>query len=668
MSPDDAQRLLADREKSNTTTERLEKIRAGLRTRRERKASAGPVKLAGPTTSALRPIVAPVDEPDASAETDARPPEQPKRARLGSTASLNLPAPPPPKPAAPASDFLGDGGDDETVLLPTDSTGEARAPSAELPLPTEDAPSAAPGQPAESATPVRDVAPAEDAAAQDGPAAPGVPESPADEPTTEFAAPAEESPTEEPTSEATVPTDEALQAPETEELSLDEIVPVEEGTLEAPPTIHETPADDDATVEEPAPETTGQAYEPGAEEAGPIDADAAPQTAEAAAESEAAEAAAPTAATQDSTDENAAVAPEVPDDAAPEELADATATRPTELPADESPTVDLDATAQTARPGDRLEEASAGFGALAEQVEQEAAAAAISGVDFRDIKLLTGGEPAIQTADPSKSLLFQVAQARAGRRRVAFGAVAFLALLGIVTLFIVTRPAPEPAPEADPALTEPAAEPELEIEATAASQALAARNVMVAIVRAGRHIEGALTAANTSSAPAPAETEADVGSGANEERPDDRRSARDDSENERSDNEREVEEAAGPANDTGRRRDRNGLALPTPSLGGAAPRRGGPGAEHFAEGMRTFINTSITRCNQRHVAEEGALERPRVEISITVQPSGRVQSLELASGLRETAFGRCLQSHRERWLFPRFDGDPVTLQKTYVVQ
>ena len=100
---------------------------------------------------------------------------------------------------------------------------------------------------------------------------------------------------------------------------------------------------------------------------------------------------------------------------------------------------------------------------------------------------------------------------------------------------------------------------------------------------------------------------------------------------------------------------------------GQSAQSSGPGAEHFTDGMRGFVRDSIERCNQRQISEEGALEQSRITLSITVNPSGRVSDVDIDRDLRNTAFARCLQSHSGRWLFDRFDGDAVTLERTYVV-
>jgi hypothetical protein len=91
-------------------------------------------------------------------------------------------------------------------------------------------------------------------------------------------------------------------------------------------------------------------------------------------------------------------------------------------------------------------------------------------------------------------------------------------------------------------------------------------------------------------------------------------------------------------------------------------------AELFAEGLRTFVQDSVARCRHRHETDEGPLPQPRVELTIDVGPDGRVVDISSGRDLDDTAFGRCIATHGRRWRFPAFDGNVVTLRKTFVVQ
>lgn len=94
----------------------------------------------------------------------------------------------------------------------------------------------------------------------------------------------------------------------------------------------------------------------------------------------------------------------------------------------------------------------------------------------------------------------------------------------------------------------------------------------------------------------------------------------------------------------------------------------GPTPEHFTQGLQTFVSSSIRRCAQRQLTSEGSLGRSRVVVQMDVQPSGRVSSVRVDREIRETPFDRCLQTHRERWVFDPFDGPMTTIERTYLVQ
>ena len=55
-------------------------------------------------------------------------------------------------------------------------------------------------------------------------------------------------------------------------------------------------------------------------------------------------------------------------------------------------------------------------------------------------------------------------------------------------------------------------------------------------------------------------------------------------------------------------------------------------------------------------------------MSGTSGATGRVSDVTVDRSLRDSAFDRCLQTRRERWSFPPFEGDAVTLDKTYLLQ
>ncbi len=339
-----------------------------------------------------------------------------------------------------------------------------------------------------------------------------------------------------------------------------------------------------------------------------------------------------------------------------------------------------DAPAEAAKDNDDADDDS-GFASLAASIAAtprlESAGPPLAGISATSLAPAAPTPGQIPEAAPSASLVFQVKQAKSRTRRT-LGLVALcVAILALVLLYMSRQPVTEDAVVVEP--DRPLEENQLQVEQTAAAEATRARNMRVAFVRAHRGVGEALTSAGTAQRTAAEEAAAVANNGAAATANNTRSNGGSRADNPpRSNSDTAAEQAeanAGtPTNevaDSGRVVDRQlgiALPLPTPGLAEEEEENDGPAGEHFAEGLRTFVNNSIVRCNQRHVAEEGLLEHPRVELSLTVQPSGRVSGIELPRELRNTAFGRCLQTHRERWTFPSFRGSAVTLQKTYVVQ
>ncbi len=97
-------------------------------------------------------------------------------------------------------------------------------------------------------------------------------------------------------------------------------------------------------------------------------------------------------------------------------------------------------------------------------------------------------------------------------------------------------------------------------------------------------------------------------------------------------------------------------------------REGLSGAE-IGQGIRR-ITESVGICRERHIYGGGsALDVDQIEVSITVTPDGRVGSYDISpASIKDTHFGRCMNSHTRRWGFPRFKGDPVEIQAPFALQ
>ena len=307
---------------------------------------------------------------------------------------------------------------------------------------------------------------------------------------------------------------------------------------------------------------------------------------------------------------------------------------------------------------------------------------------------VVGPDTSATSAAPSASLLFQVRQAKQQRNRTILNALIVVAVLG-VALFLLTRGGDE---EEAPVVQQPTEA--ITVEATAMNAAqmelnreVAARRAVHSVARARNaaliHVPGAEPEEMDEAPPTYAGAQPTRRPGlapppSSTVTP--RRAVR-----------AESGGAAGAApgttrfgssSNTGQRQIDTSTQSELGSYGrfaqgGAAgasvrpevdaPERmqvgqDGPTPEHFTRGLQTFVRDSIESCAQRQMREDGSLGRARVVVRMDVQPSGSVSAVRVDREIRETAFGRCLQTRRERWRFPPYRGEMTTIERTYLVQ
>lgn len=109
-----------------------------------------------------------------------------------------------------------------------------------------------------------------------------------------------------------------------------------------------------------------------------------------------------------------------------------------------------------------------------------------------------------------------------------------------------------------------------------------------------------------------------------------------------------------------------GVAIAAPKLGRVSSAAALP-ASYFAPGLRK-VEESIQYCNQRQLSAEGRLRKPRVELKFSIMPSGRVSTLNFNNEIGATTFAGCMRGRKERWLFAPFEGEPLQIAKTYIVE
>lgn len=89
----------------------------------------------------------------------------------------------------------------------------------------------------------------------------------------------------------------------------------------------------------------------------------------------------------------------------------------------------------------------------------------------------------------------------------------------------------------------------------------------------------------------------------------------------------------------------------------------------MADGVER-IGQSVGDCRQRHVMRGGdSLEADQLTVTIRVMPDGNVGQFSVEpDSLDDTDFKRCMDSHTNRWRFPRFKGDPVEIEAPFALQ
>ena len=112
---------------------------------------------------------------------------------------------------------------------------------------------------------------------------------------------------------------------------------------------------------------------------------------------------------------------------------------------------------------------------------------------------------------------------------------------------------------------------------------------------------------------------------------------------------------------------------PPPGLGPRAV--GGPQALDLPDGLSPEAIAKVVNIHQGAMSlcvSEAlkAEEQPRgqLDLEITIEPTGAVASVRVVSeAFRDTALGRCARRTVARWVFPRFEGEPVRVVFPYVL-
>jgi hypothetical protein len=81
------------------------------------------------------------------------------------------------------------------------------------------------------------------------------------------------------------------------------------------------------------------------------------------------------------------------------------------------------------------------------------------------------------------------------------------------------------------------------------------------------------------------------------------------------------------------------------------------------------VRSSVTSCRQRQVSRGLPTEAVKIGVILEIQPDGSVSDYKIEpASMQHTEFDICMQSHTGRWGFKSFDGKPVKIRRTYVLQ
>ncbi|MFB6262777.1 MAG: GYF domain-containing protein [Bradymonadaceae bacterium] len=81
------------------------------------------------------------------------------------------------------------------------------------------------------------------------------------------------------------------------------------------------------------------------------------------------------------------------------------------------------------------------------------------------------------------------------------------------------------------------------------------------------------------------------------------------------------------------------------------------------------VRKSVGVCRQRHKRTGAPLEAGKVYLTLQIQPDGRVSSFSISpKKVANTAFERCLGTHKTRWMFQSFSGGPKKIKAPFIIR
>ena len=81
------------------------------------------------------------------------------------------------------------------------------------------------------------------------------------------------------------------------------------------------------------------------------------------------------------------------------------------------------------------------------------------------------------------------------------------------------------------------------------------------------------------------------------------------------------------------------------------------------------VRRSVMLCRQRHARRDGNFQGGKFLMSVEVAGDGKVVGFTMTPNtLEHTIFGTCMEKNKRRWVFPAFEGKPVKIQRTFVLE
>lgn len=116
------------------------------------------------------------------------------------------------------------------------------------------------------------------------------------------------------------------------------------------------------------------------------------------------------------------------------------------------------------------------------------------------------------------------------------------------------------------------------------------------------------------------------------------------------------------------KREETAIARPEDRLTGGGKSNAKLSREQALEGMKR-VSRSVSLCRERHMRRGGSFDTQKIFVTVTVNGDGRVTDFKTEpNSLQNTEFARCMNSHKGRWRFAAFGGEPQPVRRRFIIQ